>query len=36
LQAAYAALRAKVSQSELDPLQASKLFIEELRRRLDS
>ena len=36
LQAAYDALRAKVSQSELDPLQASKLFIEELRRRLDS
>ncbi len=35
LQAAYEALRAKVGQSELGPLQASKLFIEELRRRLD-
>ncbi|MEL0026662.1 MAG: hypothetical protein VW775_06290, partial [Schleiferiaceae bacterium] len=35
LQVAYEALRAKVGQSELGPLQASKLFIEELRRRLD-
>jgi LAO/AO transport system kinase len=35
LQAAYDDLRAKVGQSEVGPLRASKLFIEELRRRLD-
>jgi len=35
LRAAYDAMRAKVGQSELGPLQASKLFIEELRHWLD-
>lgn len=35
LQAAYDDLRAKVGQSEVGPLQASKLFIEELKSRLD-
>ena len=36
LQTEYDALRVQVGQSELGPLQASKLFIEELRRRLDA
>ena len=35
LQAEYDSLRVQVGQSELGPLQASKLFIEELRRQLD-